>query len=71
MLYIKVYNTVIHDCKSYTPLLIIIKYQLYPLCCTAHPIAYCIHSSLCLLLLYPYTAPPFFPLPTGNHRLLS
>ena len=48
------YNTVIHNFKGYTPL-IIIKNGLYSLCCTIYPCTLFDTCSSYLLITYPYT----------------
>ena len=53
---LQVYNIVIHNFKGYTPLIVIIKYWLYSLCCKYILVAYFIHNSWYLLISHPYVA---------------
>lgn len=57
----------IHNFQAYTPFTVAIKYWLYSLCCTIYSVVYFIHNSWNLLVPYANTAPPSFPLSTGNH----
>ena len=61
------YNIMIHNFQAYTPFTVAIKYWLYS-CVVQYILAvYFICNSWNLLVPYTNTAPPSFPLSTGNH----
>ena len=60
----------IHNFKSYTPLKLLENIGYIPCAVQYILVAYFMHNSLYLLIPYPYTVPPSFPLPTGNCKLV-
>jgi len=55
---IQPFQFLIHNFKDYAPFIVFIKYWLYSQYCTMYPCGFFIPNRLCLLISYPYIAPP-------------